>query len=150
MFSFRPEIPDGLMNSKKLISAEWSDDLKGGKAVRLSGIFHQLSYKVRKALFTESVKSSFSTTHCTLKSEGENTVDMHFLIQSIKRKVPIAQPDKSMNVLENSKSQVALQEQKDIYLLPTVCVSNLLHTDIHVFLSESGKEILKWDLLYHH
>lgn len=126
------------MNPKKSISAEWSDDLKGGKAVRLSGIFDQLSYKVRKALFTESVKSSFSTAHCTLKSEGENTGDMHFLIQSIRRNVPMVQPDR---VLENSKSPVALQEQKDIYLLPTVCVSNLLHMEIHVFLSESGKEM---------
>ncbi|XP_062001830.1 uncharacterized protein LOC133719495 isoform X1 [Rosa rugosa] len=137
LFSFRPEIPDGLMNSKKSISAEWSDDLKGGKAVRLSGIFDKLSYKVRKVLFSESAKSSFSTAHCTLKSEGANTVDMHFLIQSIRRNVPIVQPDRSMNLLENSKSPVALQEQKDIYLLPTVCVSNLLHTEMHVFVSES-------------
>ncbi|BBH07848.1 Protein of unknown function D, partial [Prunus dulcis] len=63
---------DGFMTSKNSLSVEWSDDLKGGKAVRLSGIFDRLSYRVRNALFTESVKCSFSTAQCTLKSEGAN------------------------------------------------------------------------------
>lgn len=138
--SFRPEIPDGFMTSKNSLSVEWSDDLKGGKAVRLSGIFDRLSYRVRNALFTESVKCSFSTAQCTLKSEGASISDMHFLVQSIGRNVPVVQPNQSTDVLENNKSPVAFQEQKDIYLLPTVRVSNLLHTEVHVFLSESGKQ----------
>ncbi|CAB4317894.1 unnamed protein product [Prunus armeniaca] len=140
LLSFRPEIPDGLMTSKNSLSVEWSDDLKGGKAVRLSGIFDRLSYRVRNALFTESVKCSFSTAQCTLKSEGARISDMHFLVQSIGRNVPVVQPNRSTDVLENNKSPVAFQEQKDIYLLPTVRVSNLLHTEVHVFLSESGKQ----------
>ncbi|KAH0971337.1 hypothetical protein GBA52_023493 [Prunus armeniaca] len=139
LLSFRPEIPDGLMTSKNSLSVEWSDDLKGGKAVRLSGIFDRLSYRVRNALFTESVKCSFSTAQCTLKSEGARVSDMHFLVQSIGRNVPVVQPNRSTDVLENNKSPVAFQEQKDIYLLPTVRVSNLLHTEVHVFLSESDR-----------
>lgn len=140
MLSFRPEISDGLMNSKNPLIVEWSDDLKGGKAVHLSGIFDRLSYRVRNALFTESVKCSFSTAYCSLKSDGASISNMHFLVQSIGRSVPVVEPNRSTDGLENSKLPVALEEQKDIYLLPTVRVSNLLHTEIHVFLSESGKQ----------
>ncbi|KAM1156496.1 hypothetical protein ACFX2B_026994 [Malus domestica] len=139
LLSFRPEISDGLMNSKNPLIVEWSDDLKGGKAVRLSGIFDRLGYRVRNALFTESVKCSFSTAYCILKSDGASISNMHFLVQSIGRSVPVVEPNRSTDGLENSKLPVALQEQKDIYLLPTVRVSNLLHTEIHVFLSESDR-----------
>lgn len=117
---------------------EWSHDLEGGKAVRLSGIFDKLSYKVRKALFTESEKCSFSSAQCSLKSEGSHIADMHFLIQSIGRDVPVVQPHNSKEK-KNSTSPVALQEQKEIFLLPTVKVSNLLQSEIHVVLSEIGK-----------
>ncbi|KAF2295130.1 hypothetical protein GH714_031616 [Hevea brasiliensis] len=95
LFSFRPEIVDGLLNSKRALSVEWSDELKGGKAVCLSGIF-----------------------------------------DSVGRDVPIIHPDKSSDDSESS-SAVALQEQKEIFLLPTVRVSNLLHSEIHVLLTET-------------
>ncbi|KAL5557187.1 hypothetical protein UlMin_039423 [Ulmus minor] len=136
LFSFRPEITDSLMNSKNTLSVEWSNDLKGGKAFRLSGIFDKLGYKVRKALFTKSVNCSFSTAQCSLHSEGSRITYMHFLIQSIWRDVPVAQPNKSTEGFEYSNSSVALQEQKEIFLLPTVKVSNLLQLEIQVLLSE--------------
>lgn len=53
--------------------------------------------------------------------------------------MPVIQPDKSRDGFKNRDSPVALQEQKEIFLLPTIQVSNLLHSDIHVLLSETGK-----------
>lgn len=139
LFSFRPQITDDLINSKSSLSAEWSDELEGGKAFRLSGIFEKLGYKVRKALSVESIKCSFSTACCTLKSGDAHTTVLHFLIQSIRRDVPIVQPGKSSDGSGNINSAVTLQEQKEIFLLPTVKVSNLLHSEIHVLLTEKGK-----------
>uniref|UniRef100_A0A2N9G322 Vacuolar protein sorting-associated protein 13 VPS13 adaptor binding domain-containing protein n=2 Tax=Fagus sylvatica TaxID=28930 RepID=A0A2N9G322_FAGSY len=137
LFSLRPEFSDGSVNDKNSLSAEWSDDLKGGKAVCVSGILDQLSYKVRKALSVGSMKYSFSTVCCTLKSNGAHVSRMHFLIQSIGRDVPVIQPDKSSDHFKNRDSPVAIQEQKEIFLLPTIKVSNFLHTEIHVLLSET-------------
>ncbi|KAJ6288558.1 hypothetical protein OIU76_024527 [Salix suchowensis] len=138
LFSFRPEITDDLINSKSPLSAEWSDELKGGKAVCLSGIFDKLGYKVRKALSVDTTKCSFSTACCTLKSGDAHATNLHFLIQSIGRDVPIIQPDESSGSSENMSSAVSLQEQKEIFILPTVRVSNLLHSEIHVLLTEKG------------
>ncbi|KAI9166047.1 hypothetical protein LWI28_025262 [Acer negundo] len=137
LFSFRPDSPDGLINSKSSLSVEWSDELKGGKAVCLSGIFDKLSYEVRKALSVESDKCSFSTACCALKSKDTCVAGMHFLIQSIRRNVPIIEPDTSSDGFENKNLPIALQELKEIFLLPTVRVSNLLHLEIHVLLTET-------------
>lgn len=127
-------------DSEPSLSLEWSTYIKGGKAVRLSGVFEKLNYRVRKALFAKSAKYSFSTAHCILKSEGCVT-DMHFLIQTIARNIPIAQPEKSAAVLKNENSEVSLLEQKEIYLLPTVRMTNLLDSEIDVVLSETGTEM---------
>lgn len=54
--------------------------------------------------------------------------------------MPIIEPDKSSDGFESRSLPIALQEQKEIFLLPTVLVTNLLHLDIHVLLSETGKE----------
>ncbi|GAY42809.1 hypothetical protein CUMW_069730 [Citrus unshiu] len=137
LFSFRPGSSDGLISSKSSLSAEWSEELTGGKAVRLSGIFDKLSYEVRRALSVQSEKCSFSTAHCVLKAGDIHVASMHFLIQSIGRNVPIIEPDKSNDGFESRSLPIALQEQKEIFLLPTVLVTNLLHLDIHVLLSET-------------
>ncbi|CAI0554327.1 unnamed protein product [Linum tenue] len=137
LFAFRPEVPDGSINSMSPVSAEWSDDFKGGKAVRLSGIFDKLGYKVRKALSVESMKCSFSTAYCSLKSEDAHIIDLHFLIQNIGRDIPIAQPDTNHDGSESRNSAVALREQREIFILPTVRVSNLLDSDIQVLLTET-------------
>ncbi|KAG4175488.1 hypothetical protein ERO13_A11G188400v2 [Gossypium hirsutum] len=138
LFSFRPEMSNDLIQSDTSLSVEWSDEIKGGKAIRLSGIFDKLSYEVRKALSVGSVKCSFSTAYCTVKSAAGHVSNMHFLIQSIGREVPIMKPDKSKDGLENRNAPISLQEQKEICILPTVRVSNLLHSEIHVLLTETN------------
>ncbi|XP_047147569.1 uncharacterized protein LOC124820003 [Vigna umbellata] len=141
LFSFRPKIAEELINSESSLSLEWSDYIKGGKAVHLSGIFNKLNYRIRKALFEKSVKCSFSTSCCTLKSEGKNIANMHFLIQTIATEIPIV-PEKSAAVLKNDNPTVSLLEKKEIYLLPTVRVTNLLHSEIDVILSETDQSNL--------
>ncbi|XP_059638646.1 uncharacterized protein LOC132280907 isoform X2 [Cornus florida] len=136
LFSFRPEIIDGLRNFKKSLSVEWSEELKGGKAVHLSGLFDKLSYKVRKALSVEPVRCSFSTAHCSLKSQDGHVADVHFLIQSIGRDIPVVKPQNNGYTPGNRNLPVALREQKEIFLLPTVRVSNLLQSEIHVLLTD--------------
>lgn len=111
---------------------EWSDELKGGKAARLSGLFDKISYHVRNAFPLESEKSSFSTARVPSKSKTGEIDDLHFLIQTIKKDVPILQPDGS------KASAVALVEQKEIFILPTVEISNLLQLEIHVVLTDKG------------
>ncbi|KAK7263059.1 hypothetical protein RJT34_30643 [Clitoria ternatea] len=138
LLSFRPQIPQELINSERSLSLEWSDYIKGGKAVLLTGIFNKLSYRVRKALFAKSVKCSVSTAHCTIKSEGVCVASMHFLIQTVARDIPVA-PEKSGAAFTNENSRVSLLEQKEIYLLPTVRMTNLLHSDIDVVLSETDQ-----------
>ncbi|GFY93902.1 vacuolar protein sorting-associated protein, putative [Actinidia rufa] len=124
------------MNPEKLLSVEWSDDLKGGKAVCLSGVLDKLSYKVRRAFLVEPMRYSFSTAHCSLKFEDGQVANLHFLIQSVVRDIPVIQLDNYGYAPGNRDSPVALQEQKEIFLLPTVRVFNLLQTEIQVLLTD--------------
>lgn len=128
------------MKNFKNETVEWSDELKGGKPVSLSGIFDKLSYRVRKAFSVESEKSSLSTAHCALKSEGGHISEIHFLIQSIRKDVPVMHLDNFGYASANKNLPVALQEQKEIFLLPTIKVFNLLYTEIHVNLTDGGKQ----------
>ncbi|KAI3813329.1 hypothetical protein L1987_18049 [Smallanthus sonchifolius] len=126
IFSFRPKVSDDSMG--------WSDELKGGKAARLSGLFDKISYHVRKAFPVESAKSSFSTARTLSKSKEGEIDDLHFLIQSTKKDVPILQS-------ERRASTVSLLEQKEIYILPTVQISNLLQSEIHVLLTDKDRSL---------
>uniref|UniRef100_A0A7N0RDR0 Vacuolar protein sorting-associated protein 13 VPS13 adaptor binding domain-containing protein n=1 Tax=Kalanchoe fedtschenkoi TaxID=63787 RepID=A0A7N0RDR0_KALFE len=133
LLSFRPQIMENLTEP---ISSEWSDDLEGGKAVKLSGLFDKLRYKVRKAVSLEQVKRAFATVHCSVYYEDTPT-RLHFLIQRTGRDVPITNPG---NLGDNSfvkSSPVALQEQRQIFILPTLRVSNLLQSEIHVLVTET-------------
>lgn len=134
VFSFRPDIKGDENDSGKSYSAEWSDNLKGGKAVRLSGVIDKFSYQVRKAFSAQSWKYSFSTISCSLQCGNAHLANMHFLVQSMGRDVPIIQPN---DTPESRNPSIALLEQKEIFLLPTVRVSNLLESDIDVLLSET-------------
>nr|XP_027078658.1 uncharacterized protein LOC113701943 [Coffea arabica] len=136
LFSFRPQVTDDLLNFK-LSSVEWSNDLRGGKPVPLSGLFEKLSYQVRTAFAVESVKSTLGTARCAFRSEGGHVANIYFLIQSVARDVPIIQPDNLGYSPGNRNVPIALQEQKEIFLLPTVHVSNLLETEIHVHLTDA-------------
>lgn len=137
LLSFRPEVTDVLTNFESP-SACWSDDLRGGKPVRLSGIFDKLTYQVRKAFSFQSMKYSLSTAHCAIKSEDGRVADIHFLIESIGKDVPIIYPDNFGYARVDKSSPVALQEQKEIFLLPTVRFSNFLDLEIHVKLNDTG------------
>lgn len=122
------------MNAGSSISVGWSDDVRGGKAVRLSGVFDKLSYRVRRALSGESMKQCFSTACCTVNSSNSCLAKLHFLILDCTRDVPIKLPDNG-----NENTPIALLEQKEIFLLPTVRVSNFLQLEINVVLTDSGK-----------
>ncbi|MCD7448865.1 hypothetical protein HAX54_046959 [Datura stramonium] len=137
LFSFRPKVTDDVTNFENP-SACWSDDLRGGKPVRLSGIFDKLTYQVRKAFSFQSVKHSLSTAHCDIKSEDGRVAKIHFLIESIGKDVPIIYPDNFGYARVDKSSPVALQEQKEIFLLPTVRFSNFLDMEIHVKLNDTG------------
>ncbi|XP_073156297.1 uncharacterized protein [Henckelia pumila] len=135
ILSFRPNIDDSvkILNQSLL---EWSDDLKGGKPVHLSGVFDKLSYKVRKALSVDSVKSSLTSANCVLKSEDVVVANIHFLILTIGKGRPVINPDNFGYAPGNKDSPVAMQEQKEIFVLPTIQVSNFLHTELHVNLTD--------------
>ncbi|XP_055802836.1 uncharacterized protein LOC129872026 isoform X2 [Solanum dulcamara] len=137
LFSFRPEGTDVLTNFENP-SACWSDDLRGGKPVRLSGIFDKLTYQVRKAFSVQSMKYSLSTAHCAIMSEDGRVANIHFLIESIGKDVPIIYPDNFGYARVDKSSPVALQEQKEIFLLPTVRFTNFLDMEIHVKLNDTG------------
>ncbi|OVA18601.1 Vacuolar protein sorting-associated protein 13 domain [Macleaya cordata] len=141
LFSFKPEVSECFGNYGEPISIEWSEDLKGGKAVRLSGVFDKLSYKFRRTLGVESVKYSFGTVRCSVNVEGAHLTDLHFLIQTIGRDVPVIRPDNFGETAEMRTSPVALQEQKEIFLLPTVHVSNFVQSEIHVLITETHPDL---------
>ncbi|XP_010255035.1 PREDICTED: uncharacterized protein LOC104595825 isoform X2 [Nelumbo nucifera] len=140
LLSFRPEVTEYIKNSGQPVSVEWTEELKGDKAVRISGVFDKLSYRLKKAFGIGSVKSFLSTAHCSLSVQGTYSTNLHFLIQNIVRKIPVIQPDNSDPPKANS-SPVALQEQKEIFILPTVQVCNLLQTEIYVLLTEKHPDL---------
>ncbi|RVW57280.1 hypothetical protein CK203_111285 [Vitis vinifera] len=73
------------------------------------------SFRPELQMTWEVLRDHFHTAHCSLKAEGAHIGNMHFLIQSIGRNVPVMLPDKSGDPSENRNSPVALQEQKEIF-----------------------------------
>lgn len=134
LLSLRPQITDYIENKEHNISLHWSKELKGGKAVRVSGLFDKLNYRFRKALGVESSKYFFSTVCCPVTKEEQHISDMHFLIRTIGRDVPLMQPGVEK---EGSSSPVAMQLKKEIFIYPTVQVHNFLQSEIFVLLSEN-------------
>ncbi|KAG1347955.1 hypothetical protein COCNU_06G017840 [Cocos nucifera] len=140
LLSVRPYITDHIEKFGELVSIEWSEDLKGGKAVRVSGVFDQLNYRFRKAFGVESIKSFFSCLHCPLVTEGQHVSDLHFLIRTIGRDVPVMQPNVA-GASEAKASPVAMQVQKEIFIYPTIQIYNLLQSDIFVLLTENHPDL---------
>ncbi|KAL3616453.1 hypothetical protein CASFOL_039843 [Castilleja foliolosa] len=138
VFSFRPNIADSLKFEES--SVEWSDDLKGGKPVRLSGVFDKLSYQVQKAFSVNKIKSSLNSVNCAIKSKEGSDANMYFLIKTVGKAIPVVNPDSFGYAPGTKNSPVAMQEQKEIFVLPTVQVSNLLHTEIHVRLTDKDPQ----------
>lgn len=116
-------------------SFEWSDDLKGVKAVCISGLFDKLSYHIKKSFYGKNAESCFSMIRCGQNSLGTKTKDLYFLVRTTKRKLSVGTP----YTPENPKPQsqiVAWQEQQDILILPTIQVSNLMDMKIAVTTSD--------------
>lgn len=116
-------------------SFEWSDDLKGVKAVRISGLFDKLSHHIKKTFYGQTAESCFSMIHCGLNIMGTKIKDLYFLVRTTKRKLSVV---KTRNP-EHQKPQsqiVAWKEQHDILILPTIQVSNLLDIKIAVTSSD--------------
>jgi len=134
MLSIRPEISAYSENISQPSSVNWSEDITGEKAIRLSGVIEKLNYNLRKALNVDSMKSSFSSLSCPVFVNGHHVTDLHFLIHTLGRDVPV-QPTNGTRLSERS-SPVTLQVQREIFVYPTVQVHNFLQTDIHVVLTD--------------
>ncbi|KQJ86021.1 uncharacterized protein LOC100840359 isoform X2 [Brachypodium distachyon] len=143
MLSIRPEISEHLKNLGHVILVKWSEDIAGEKTVRISGVMEKLNYNLRKALSIDSVKSSFSSLSCPVSVDGQNVTDLHFLIHTLGRDVPL-QPTNGTHVSGRS-APVALQFQREIFIYPTVQVYNFLQTDIHVLLTDCQPENIRED-----
>jgi len=71
---------------------------------------------------------------CPVFVNGHHVTDLHFLIHTLGRDVPV-QPTNGTHLSERS-SPVTLQVQREIFVYPTVEVHNFLQTDIHVVLTD--------------
>ncbi|KAL6622548.1 hypothetical protein ACP70R_032427 [Stipagrostis hirtigluma subsp. patula] len=134
MLSIRPEISEHPENIRQTASVKWSEDITGEKATRISGVIEKLNYNLRKAFNLDSMKSSFSSLSCPVLVDGHHVTDLHFLIHTLGRDVPV-QPTNGTRVSDRT-APVALQFQREIFIYPTVQVYNFLQTDIHVILTD--------------
>ncbi|CAN6343588.1 unnamed protein product [Urochloa humidicola] len=134
MLSIRPEISEYSENISQPASVDWSEDITGEKAIRISGVIEKLNYNLRKAFNVDSMKSSFSSLSCPVLVDGHHVTDLHFLIHTLGRDVPV-QPTNGTRLSERS-APVTLQVQREIFIYPTVQVHNFLQTDIHVVLTD--------------
>lgn len=146
MLSIRPEMSEH-SNLSHATLVQWSEDITGEKAVRISGVTEKLNYNIRKAFSIDSMKSSFSSLSCPVSVDGQHVTDLYFLIHTLGRDVPL-QPTNGTRVSGRSAS-VALQLQREIFIYPTVQVYNFLQTDIHVLLTDSkpGKVLFYYHLI---
>ncbi|KAI4372378.1 hypothetical protein MLD38_010618 [Melastoma candidum] len=135
LLSFRPKFHEAISESNSCLMADWSGHINGSKAMRLSGIFNKLNYRVRRAFQGKSAKVSTSIVSCAVKSNDALVKNLHFLIQSYERGVPI-KPNNNIKEGDGGDAPITLLEQKEILLLPTVRVCNLLLSEIHVLLTD--------------
>ncbi|KAJ3674403.1 hypothetical protein LUZ60_005019 [Juncus effusus] len=156
LLSFRPVIPDQLKppNSEPVL-ADWSENITGEKPTRISGVFDKLNFKLKRAFGAYSFKSLFSSLSCPFYVKNQQRSDLHFLIHTLLRDVPLQKPSSrernsttspsssssSSSSRERNSSPVALQMQREIFIYPTVQVSNFLQMDVRVVLSEKETDI---------
>lgn len=119
-------------------SADWSEDITGDKAVRVSGVLDKLNYKLRRAFGFNSFNSLFNCLSCPLSVEGIQVSGLHFLVHTVERNVPLQSPlDGGSNSEKNSTLPVALRMQREIFIYPTVQVFNFLQSAILVIIGEN-------------
>ncbi|KAH7331713.1 hypothetical protein KP509_20G047600 [Ceratopteris richardii] len=125
----------------------WSEDIKGAKQIRSSGLLKKLKYKFRKSLRGQNTLFSFSMIFCGISDrdicrEVETQKGVHILIQTSSRVVPLMSSD-SLNESDTNKSVIAFKKQEEIVLLPTLCIQNFLDTKISVLATcSTGKSSL--------
>ncbi|KAH7673564.1 Vacuolar protein sorting-associated protein 13 [Dioscorea alata] len=141
LLSIRPDATEYLKEDMTSVSTSWSEELTGEKSVRVSGILDKLNYKLRKTFGIEATKSFFSIVSCPINVEGQHVSNVHFLIETLRREVPVIQPENSVNKSETMVSPVALQVQKEIFIYPTIQVYNFLQSDIQVLMTENQPDI---------
>uniref|UniRef100_A0A0D9Y124 Vacuolar protein sorting-associated protein 13 VPS13 adaptor binding domain-containing protein n=1 Tax=Leersia perrieri TaxID=77586 RepID=A0A0D9Y124_9ORYZ len=139
----KPEISKHSENFGQTTLVKWSEDITGEKAVRISGVMEKLNYNIRRAFSINSMKSSFSSLSCHVSSNGQHVTDLHFLVHTLSREVPLRSTNGSP-VFDRNAS-VALQLQREIFIYPTVLVYNFLQTDIHVILTDCEPENTRED-----
>ncbi|KAL5225980.1 hypothetical protein ABZP36_012619 [Zizania latifolia] len=138
MLSIRPEISEHPENFGQTTLVKWSEDVTGEKAVHMSGVMEKLNYNIRRVFSVDSMKSSFSSLSCPVSVDGQYVTDLHFLVHTLGRDVPL-HPTNDTRVFERNAA-VALQLQREIFIYPTVQVYNFLQTDINVVLTDCQSE----------
>lgn len=104
----------------------------------ISGVLEKLNYKLRRAFGFCSFNSLFNCLSCPLSVEGMQASDLHFLVHTVERNVPLQSPlDGGSNSEKNSTSTMALRMQREIFIYPTVQVYNFLQSPILVVLGEN-------------
>uniref|UniRef100_J3NEM9 Vacuolar protein sorting-associated protein 13 VPS13 adaptor binding domain-containing protein n=1 Tax=Oryza brachyantha TaxID=4533 RepID=J3NEM9_ORYBR len=134
----KPEISECSENLGQITLVKWSEDITGEKAVRISGVMEKLNYNIRRAFSIDSMKSSFSSLSCDVSVDGQHVTDLHFLVHTLGREVPL-HPTNGSPVFHRN-AEVPLQLQREIFIYPTVQVYNFLQTDIHVILTDYEPE----------
>ncbi|PKA60961.1 hypothetical protein AXF42_Ash019950 [Apostasia shenzhenica] len=141
LLSLRPRINKYDEDNERNILLNWSEEIKGGKALRISGLFDKLNYRLRNALGVGPAKSFFSSLHCSITLEGQPFSNLYFIIHTIRTDVPLFQPQNVGDATVDRTSPVATQLQKEIFVYPTVQVYNLLQSEILVLLIDSHPDI---------
>ncbi|XP_024524529.1 uncharacterized protein LOC112344305 isoform X2 [Selaginella moellendorffii] len=133
LLSIRPEsVADGT-------TYDWSEDVKGAKAVRVSGLFDKLQYNFKKTLKSKSLESSFGSVFCkAVNASGTSTAGVNFLIRTLRRQVPVTRLSGDQ---QQKRSLIAWQEQQELLLLPTLKIYNFLSSGVYVRIN-STKEAL--------
>ena len=70
-------------------SFEWSDDLKGVKAIRISGLFDELSHHIKKTFYGQTTESYFSMIHCDLNIMGTKIKVLYPIVRTTKGKLSV-------------------------------------------------------------
>lgn len=126
---------------------EWSEDIKGEKAIRVSGFLEKLQYGLKKTLKGRNLASSFGTIYCSTRAtahdKGDNSLysrGVYMCIRSTRRMVSLTSIS-SQDTTEVSRSVITWQEQQELVLLPTIHVYNFLQMQISITFGKGEKEL---------
>nr|PNR49566.1 hypothetical protein PHYPA_011462 [Physcomitrium patens] len=107
---------------------EWSDDVKGAKAVRVSNLFEKFQYNFKKKFGDRNSDVAFGTVFCPAVRPEKDGQGLYFLIRTSRRQVPVKRLDKDL--VDGKPPIIALQEQQELLLLPTIRIFNLFTSNV--------------------